>query len=205
MARPLRIQYPGALCHVTCRGNEQKDIYQDDADRRRFLQLLSQSLPIYTVKLYSYILMANHFHLLLETLLVNLAEFMRHFNITYTSDYNRRHQRVGHLHQDRYQSLLVEKDSYLSVLSRYLHLNPVRIKTLERAPPKEKIRHLLQYPWSSLPGYLSQRKEHWSSASTAETGVSTRKTFYPRSGRGERSKSESSARVSWVGKHSLPG
>jgi len=67
MARPLRVQYPGALYHVTCRGNERKDIYQDDADRKLFLQILSQSLPIYTIKLYSYVLMSNHFHLLLET------------------------------------------------------------------------------------------------------------------------------------------
>jgi hypothetical protein len=102
--------------------------------------------------------MANHFHLLLETPLGNLGEFMRHFNITYTSYFNRRHQRVGHLYQGRYHSILVDRDSYLSVLSRYIHLNPVRIKTLEKAPPKEKIQYLLQYPWSSLPGYLSERK-----------------------------------------------
>ena len=67
MPRPLRIQYPGALYHVTCWGNEQKDIYQDDADRKRFLQILGQSPPIYTLKLYSYVLMSNHFHLLLKT------------------------------------------------------------------------------------------------------------------------------------------
>jgi len=158
MTRPLRIQYPGALYHVTCRGNEQKEIYQDDADRRRFLQILRQSLQIYTVKLYSYVLMSNHFHLLLETPLGDLGEFMRHFNITYTSYYNRRHQRGGHLYQGRYRSILVEKDSYLSALSRYIHLNPVRIKTMEKAPLEKKIEHLLQYPWSSLPGYLSQGK-----------------------------------------------
>ena len=102
MARLLRIQYPGALYHVTCRGNEQKDLYQDNADRKRFLQILSQSLPIYTVKLYSYILMANHFHLLLEAPLGNLGEFMRYFNLTYTNYYHRRHQRLGHLYQGRY-------------------------------------------------------------------------------------------------------
>jgi putative transposase len=159
MTRPLRIQYPGALYHVTCRGNERKDIYQDDTDRRRFLHMLRQSLHIYSVKLYSYVLMTNHFHLLLETPLGNLSEFMRHFNISYTSYYNRRHQRVGHLYQGRYQSILVEKDSYLSALSRYVHLNPVRIKTMEEAPGKKKIEHLLQYPWSSLPGYLKESKK----------------------------------------------
>ncbi len=81
---------------------------------------------------------------------------MRHFNITYTSYYNRRHKRVGHLYQGRYKSILVDKDTYLLVLSRYIHLNPVRIKPWEGLPRREKIKHLLRYPWSSLPGYLSR-------------------------------------------------
>ncbi len=159
MARPLRIQYPGAVYHVTCRGNEQKDIFKDDADRKRFLHSLAQSLTIYTVKLSSYILMSNHFHLLIETPLGNLGEFMRHFNITYTGYYNRRHKRVGHLYQGRYKSILVDKDAYLAVLSRYIHLNPVRIQPMEKAPLKEKVKRLINYPWSSLPGYLNKRKQ----------------------------------------------
>jgi REP element-mobilizing transposase RayT len=84
MARPLRIQYDGAVYHVTCRGNERREIFKDDNDRKRFLQILLKSLASYTVKLYSYVLMSNHFHLLLETPTGNLGEFMRHFNITYT-------------------------------------------------------------------------------------------------------------------------
>ena len=97
MARPLRIQYPGAVYHVSCRGNEKKNIFKDYGDRQRFLKILAQSLHIYTVKLHSYVLMTNHFHLLAETPLGNLAEFMRHFNIVYTGYFNRRHRRTGHL------------------------------------------------------------------------------------------------------------
>jgi putative transposase len=158
MARPLRIQYPSAVYHVTCRGNERKDVFKDDADRKRMLQILEQSIKIYTVKLYSYVLMNNHFHLLLETPLGNLAEFMRHFNITYTGYFNRRYGRVGHLYQGRYKSILVDKASYLTILSRYIHLNPLRSKAWAKEPFQEKIGYLTGYSWSSLPGYLDERK-----------------------------------------------
>lgn len=158
MARPLRIQYPDAVYHVTCRGNEKKDIFRDDADRSRFVQLLNQSVNIYTVKLHSYVLMTNHFHLLVETPLANLSEFMRHFNIAYIGYFNRRHSRVGHLYQGRYKSILVEKNEYLSILSRYIHLNPVRIKSLQNREQRERYKQLISYPWSSLAGYLSKRK-----------------------------------------------
>ena len=161
MARPLRIQYPGAVYHVTCRGNDRQDVFRDDEDRKRFLQMLIQSLNIYSVKLYSYVLMTNHIHLLIETPKGNLSEFMRKFNITYTGYYNRRHSRVGHLYQGRYKSILVDKDSYLSVLSRYIHLNPVKIKAMKKAPDKEKLKYLVRYPWSSLPGFISKRKKEW--------------------------------------------
>ena len=158
MARPLRIQYPGAVYHVTCRGNERRNIFQEDNDRQAFLRSLSKSLNIYSVLLHAYVLMENHFHLLVETPLGNLSEFMRHFNITYTSYYNRRHKRVGHLYQGRYKSILVEKDPYLSILSRYIHLNPIRVQAFEIDPHKQKAEYLLKYPWGSLPGYFEKRK-----------------------------------------------
>lgn len=158
MARPLRIQYPGALYHVTCRGNERRNIFLDDDDRKKFLRILSQSLNIYSVRLHTYALMNNHFHLLVETPLGNLGEFMRHFNITYTGYFNRRRKRSGHLYQGRYKSILVEKESYLTILSRYIHLNPIRIKRLAKSTDKEKLDELFSYPWSSLPGYLNVRK-----------------------------------------------
>lgn len=158
MVRPLRLQYSDAVYHVTSRGNEQKDIFRDKSDRRRFLQYLAQSLSTYSVKLYSYVLMGNHFHLLLETPLGNLGEFMRHFNISYTGYFNRRHRRVGHLYQGRYKSILVDKDAYLSIVSRYIHLNPIRTRSLAKASPREKIQYLIHYPWSSLHGYLEKRE-----------------------------------------------
>lgn len=161
MARPLRIQYEGAVYHVTCRGNERREIFKDDTDRTRFLQILLQSLANYSVKLYSYVLMSNHFHLLIETPKGNLGEFMRHFNITYTGYFNRRHDRSGHLYQGRYKSILVDKDTYLSVLSRYIHLNPVKLKSMEKTPNAEKYRYLMQYRWSSLPGFIQRRKKEW--------------------------------------------
>src|SRR4030043_561024 len=156
MARPLRIQYSGAAYHATCRGNERKEIFKDDRDRETFLEILTRSSRIYNIKIFSYILMENHFHLLIETPLGNLGEFMRHFNITYTGYYNRRHNRVGHLYQGRYKSILVDKESYLSVIARYIHLNPVRIKAMERKTDEEKIQHLRNYRWSSLPGYINK-------------------------------------------------
>lgn len=159
MARPLRIQYPGAVYHITCRGNERKEIFKDDTDRQTFLETLIQSAKTYNPKLFSYILMENHFHLLIETPLGNLGEFMRHFNITYTGYYNRRHKRVGHLYQGRYKSILVDKEPYLSILSRYIHLNPVRTKTMEKKTEREKVKYLKGYRWSSLHGYISKREK----------------------------------------------
>ena len=94
MARPLRILIPGGYYHVTCRGNERKAIFKDDADRSTFLEKLQGSLAIYQVKLHGYVLMSNHFHLMVETAKANLSEFMRHFNISYTSAYNRRHKHI---------------------------------------------------------------------------------------------------------------
>lgn len=156
MARPLRIQYPGAVYHVTCRGNERKDIFNDDRDRKTFLEILFRSIKIYNIRLDSYILMKTHFHLLIETPLGNLGEFMRHFNITYTSYFNRRHKRVGHLYQGRYKSIVVDRNEYLSILSRYIHLNPIRTMIIKNRTEKEKMEYLMSYKWSSLPGYINK-------------------------------------------------
>jgi len=157
MARALRIQIAGAYYHVTCRGNERKAIFRDDTDRQAFLDRLQSSLAIYQVELHAYVLMDNHFHLMVRTLRGNLAEFMRHFNISYTSVFNRRHRRVGHLYQGRYKAILVDKDSYLLELSRYVHLNPVRIRPQHKRPVRERIRLLEHYRWSSLTGYWDSK------------------------------------------------
>jgi len=162
MARALRISYPHAFYHVTCRGNERREIFKDDQDRTVFLEKLQISLEIYGVRLHAYVLMNNHFHLIAETPKANLSAFMRHFNIAYTGAYNRRHRRVGHLYQGRYKAILVEKDSYLLELSRYVHLNPVRIASQRERGHREQLKLLERYPWSSLGDYLSLgKKRSW--------------------------------------------
>jgi putative transposase len=158
MARALRIQFEGAVYHITSRGNEKREIFKDDADRVRFLEILELSVSTYRVLLYCYILMESHYHLLVETPQGNISEFMRHFNITYTSYYNKRHNRVGHLYQGRYKSILVDKDSYLSILSRYIHLNLIRVGEVIDWTVREKENYLKGYPWSSISGYIDEDK-----------------------------------------------
>jgi putative transposase len=157
MARPLRIQYENAYYHVTCRGNARQIIFTTDADRSTFLDFLGRSVVIYQTEILAYVLMSNHFHLLVKTPLGNLQEFMRHFNISYTSWYNRRHQRSGHLYQGRYHSLLIDADNYLKEVSRYIHLNPVMIKKERTRNAAGRRKALRSYAWSSYPGYLSPR------------------------------------------------
>ena len=158
----MRILIPGGYYHVTCRGNDRRAIYRDDRDRSVFLEKLQGSLANYQVELHAYVLMSNHFHLLVATPKGNLSEFMRHFNISYTAAYNRRHRRVGHLYQGRYKAILVDQDNYLLELSRYVHLNPVRIKSYHGGSVGERIRYLERYRWSSLPGYIkSTNKQPW--------------------------------------------
>jgi putative transposase len=162
MARPLRILFPDAYYHVTCRGNERKAIFRDDADRSVFLDKLKASRQIYAVEIHAYVLMNNHFHLIVETPKGNLSEFMRHFSITYTAAFNRRHHRVGHLYQGRYKAIVIDRDHYLLELSRYVHVNPVRVRSYRAENIRQQIRYLQQYPWSSLSGYLySQSKQSW--------------------------------------------
>ncbi len=160
MARSLRIQYPGALYYVTHRGNERKSIFGDNKDSQRFLEIFAQSVEIYDIRTYSFVLMSNHFHLLVETPLGNLGEFMRHFNITYTSHFNRRHKRTGPLYQGRYKSVLIEKDAYFSLVSRYIHLNPVRVRDITKKPVEVQLDVLWNYKWSSLPGYFDLRSRY---------------------------------------------
>ena len=155
MARPLRIQFENAYYHVTCRGNSGQEIFSNDADRSTFLNLLERSSDIYQTEILAYVLMSTHFHLLVKTPLGNLQEFMRHFNISYTSYYNWKHDRTGHLYQGRYKSFLVDADNYLQEVSRYVHLNPIRVRLRSGMTLDEKNKYLRNYPWSSYGGYLS--------------------------------------------------
>ncbi|HCX33555.1 MAG TPA: addiction module toxin RelE [Rhodocyclaceae bacterium] len=126
MSRPLRIEFPGALYHVTSRGDRREDIFEDDEDRSAFLSILGQVAQRFNWVCCAYCLMGNHYHLLVRTPDGNLSRGMRQLNGVYTQASNRRHDRAGHLFQGRYKAILVEADAYLLELSRYIVLNPVR-------------------------------------------------------------------------------
>lgn len=132
MSRPLRLEFAGALYHVTSRGNEKKPVYLDDADYELFLALMTEVCQRFNWVIHAYCLMTNHYHLVAETPDSNLSRGMRHLNGVYTQRFNSKHKRVGHLFQGRYKAILVDKDSYLLELSRYVVLNPVRAHMVDK-------------------------------------------------------------------------
>ena len=149
MARPLRIEYPGAFYHVTSRGNEQKDVFKSQKDREKFLSYLESATERYGAVIHAYCMLSNHYHILLETPAGNLSQIMRHINGAYTIYFNIKRKRAGHLFQGRFKAILVEADEYATELSRYIHLNPVRAGIVAR--PEE-------YQWSSYRKYIGQGK-----------------------------------------------
>lgn len=150
MARPLRIEFPGAVYHVTSRGNARSDIYENDEDRAVYLAILTKVTQRYNWLCHAYCLMDNHYHLVIETPDGNLSAGMRHLNGVYTQAYNRSHRCVGHLFQGRFKSILIEKESHLLELSRYIVLNPVRANMVD---------HPDQYQWSSYLPTLGKRSK----------------------------------------------
>lgn len=150
MARPLRIEYEGAFYHVTARGNERKKIFYSKADYEKFRCYLKEGEEKYGFVLHSYVLMTNHYHLLIATPEANLGKIMHYINGSYTNYINIKKKRSGHLFQGRYKAIVLDKDSYLLELSRYLHLNPVRAEMVEN--PEE-------YPYSSYKSYISKQAE----------------------------------------------
>ena len=153
----MRIQFPGAYYHIMCRGNAKQKIFHHDDDRRKYLSLLVDSLKMYQVRLHVYTLMDNHFHLLIQTLKANCAEFMRRFNVTYTGWFNHRHNRCGHLYQGRYKAFLIDADNYLLEASRYMHLNSVRTPEFAKTGFPNRWHHASSYRWTSLPGYINKK------------------------------------------------
>ena len=133
MARPLRIEFAGALYHVTSRGDRQENIYESDDDRADFLQILAEVCQQYNWSIHSYWLMSNHYHLLVETPDGNLSKGMRQLNGVYTQKYNRSNRKVGHVFQGRFKGILVDGDAYLMELARYIVLNPVRVQMVRAA------------------------------------------------------------------------
>lgn len=151
MARPLRIEYPGAVYHITSRGNEKKTVFKDEQDRDAFLNTLQHVVNRYNWLCHAYCLMDNHYHILVETPDGNLSKGMRQLNGVYTQTFNKRHNRVGHLFQGRYKAILIQKDRHLVEVCRYVVLNPVRAGVVER---------LEQWKWSSYLSTAGKRKPH---------------------------------------------
>ncbi|MGR9100944.1 MAG: transposase [Gammaproteobacteria bacterium] len=145
MARPLRIELAGGLYHVTSRGDRREDIYLTDDDRRMWLEIFADTCSRHRWLCHAYCLMNNHYHIVVETIEGNLAKGMRHLNGVYTQRFNRKYDRVGHVFQGRYKSIVVDRDSYLLSLIRYVVLNPVRAGM---------IRDIRNWPWSSYPAMI---------------------------------------------------
>jgi putative transposase len=159
MARKVRIQYPGAIYHVMNRGDRREAIFEDDEDRERLLQTLTEACEKTGWQVHAYCLMRNHFHLVIETPQPNLVVGMKWLLGTYTSRYNRRHKEFGHLFSGRYKALIVDGsgNGYLKTVCDYVHLNPARAKVLKPEQP------LSAFAWSSYPQYLAapSRRPSW--------------------------------------------
>jgi REP element-mobilizing transposase RayT len=149
MARPLRVEYPGAYYHVINRGNAGKDIFHTVRDHEKFLEYLEKAVKRFSIIIHTYCLMTNHYHLLIETTQPNLSLAIQWLNVSYAAYYNKKRQRSGHLFQGRFKSVLVEADEYFKPLSRYIHLNPVRARMV--ASPDE-------FLWSSYPAFIGKIK-----------------------------------------------
>lgn len=147
MARPLRIEFPGAVYHVTSRGDRREPIFEGDADREALLAVIAQAMNRFDAQMLAYCLMGNHYHFVLHTRQANLSLLMRHINGVYTQSFNRRHGKVGHLFQGRFKAILVDRDAYLLEVCRYVELNPVRAQMV--AAPGE-------WPWSSYLAHVDE-------------------------------------------------
>ncbi len=150
MSRPLRIEYPGAWYHVMNRGRRSEAIFLNDADRKTFIKVLQETVDGWNLKISAYCLMSNHYHLLVQTPDGNLARCMRHINGIYTQRFNRRHKKEGQLFRGRYKAVLVDADSHLVEVLRYIHRNPIQAGVVEK---------LDDYQWSSHHGYVSSAKK----------------------------------------------
>jgi putative transposase len=154
MPRPWRIRFAGAKYHVTVRGNGRDVIFHAPEDYARYLEQLKEALELDGVVLYAYVLMPNHAHLVVETPLGNISRFMQRLSTAYGMYRRYKRRKPGHCFQSRYGAKLVAGDEYILRVTRYVHLNPVKIKALRNVPAAEKIRRLNAYPWSSYPEYV---------------------------------------------------
>jgi putative transposase len=156
MARPLRIEYPGAVYHVMARGNQGQLIFADDLDRQAWLETLNQACEKTGWRIHAYVMMSNHYHSLIQTPEGNLVAGMKWLQGTYTQRYNSRHSVFGHLFQGRYKALVVDgaAGNYFGVVSTYIHLNPARARMI-----KAGAEALARFQWSSYPWYLKVKRQ----------------------------------------------
>ena len=162
MARPLRVEYAGALYHLMNRGNRRETVFRGPADHELFLDRLGEACATHQVLVISYCLMPNHFHLFVRTELPNLSRFMHGLLTSFTVVQNRRDKTVGHVFQGRFKSQVVEASGYFDVLSRYIHLNPVRVKQAECLTIEQKREILQTHRWSSFPALVGlQSPPQW--------------------------------------------
>jgi REP element-mobilizing transposase RayT len=172
MSRPLRIDRAGGWYHLTGRGNERRAVFRDDRDREHFCELLGELVARFRVRLHAYVLMENHYHLMVELTEPNLSRTGQWLNLSYSVWFNRRHGRSGHLFQGRFKSVVVDPEPWGLELSRYVHLNPVRVSRMglgkadrqkQRAGAtgapdarvvRERVSRLRQYRWSSYRAYV---------------------------------------------------
>jgi REP element-mobilizing transposase RayT len=157
MPRPPRIDFPDALYHVTSRGNGRDVIFWSDADRERFLGQLADNLRVAGAVLYAYVLMDNHFHLLVRTPRANLSRFMQRLLTAYALYARYKHRRPGHQLQGRFKAKLVEDETYLLAVTRYIHLNPVKVAACRKLSRADRLRRLNAYRWSSYAGYADAK------------------------------------------------
>ena len=150
MSRPLRIEYPDACYHIMNRGRRSENIFSDEKDYILFTELLKETSEMWTIRIASYCLVPNHYHMLVQTPEANISRSMRHLNGVYTQRYNRRHNCDGQLFRGRYKSILIDTDSYLLQAVRYIHRNPLRAGLVE---------NIDAYKWSSHKGYISIAKK----------------------------------------------
>ena len=161
MPRPPRLEFADAVYHVMSRGNARKRIFYGNDDRQRFLSQLQDNLLTHDAVLYAYVLMPNHYHLLVQTRRADLGRFMQRLNTSYALYFRYKHRAPGHVLQGRYRAKLVEEDDYMVPLSRYIHLNPVR-SAARRSNKRQRLKLLAECPHSSYRGYVSkQAEEPW--------------------------------------------
>ena len=158
MARHLRVEYAGAIYHVTARGNDRGVIFRSVEDRKHLLELLGEGLARYEVRLYAWVLLDNHYHLVVQTEHPNLSRFMHYINTAYTVWMNKRNRRTGHLFEGPYRAIAMEDAGYLLAVCGYVHLNPVRVKSWQNRPVQERLERVRSYPWSSYSSYTRAAK-----------------------------------------------